>query len=131
MTVPLLTCCFVLSWVDFPSCDSVILTRIYLSLPLTKRVLHRAILPITKDRAGVANFLENNPWDEVFTGYGIIQWRVDAICVFTLKLIVVLETGFQILANNIDFTILDKHILITEVSAIQYCTSTLILNCHR
>ena len=40
MTVPLLTCCFVLSWVDFPSCDSVILTRIHLSLPLTKRVHH-------------------------------------------------------------------------------------------
>jgi len=43
MTVPLHTSCFVLYWVDIPSCDSVILTRIHLSLPLTKRVQHNVL----------------------------------------------------------------------------------------
>ena len=36
------------------------------------------ILPISKDRAGVANFLEKNLWDVVFTGYGAfgVAWIV-------------------------------------------------------
>jgi hypothetical protein len=46
MTVPLPTGCFVLSWVVISSCDPRILTRLHLSLPLTKHVHHRGKLGV-------------------------------------------------------------------------------------